>query len=75
MIGVGFARVKPRQGRFAKLVPGLGIFMAYYLILVACQNAMREGELPSVLGFWIVHGLFLGLAIVLIRRIARPVKV
>lgn len=75
MIAVGFARVKPRQGRFAKLVPGLGIFMAYYLILVACQNAMREGELSSVLGFWMVHGLFLVLAIVLIRRIARPVKV
>jgi len=36
---------------------------------------MREGELSSVLGFWIVHGLFLVLAIVLIRRIARPVKV
>ncbi|MCZ6617188.1 MAG: LPS export ABC transporter permease LptF [Gammaproteobacteria bacterium] len=75
LIAVGFARVKPRQGRFARLVPGLGIFMAYYLILIACQNAMREGELPTVLGFWFVHLLFLALALVLLRRMARPVKV
>lgn len=75
MIGVGFSRVKPRQGRFAKLLPGLGIFMAYYLFLVACQNAVREGTVPGVLVFWVVHFAFLLLAIVLIRRIARPVKV
>jgi lipopolysaccharide export system permease protein len=74
-LGLGLARVKPRQGRFARVVPGILIFVGYYLLLVMTQNALRSGIWPVSLGLWPIHGLFLALALVLIHAVARPAKV
>lgn len=74
MLGVGLARVKPRQGRFARIVPGTMAFVAYYLLLVMTQNAMRSGSWPLGLGLWPVHATFCAAALVLIEHVARPAK-
>jgi lipopolysaccharide export system permease protein len=73
-LGVGLARVKPRQGRFARVVPGILAFVAYYLLLVMTQNAMRSGTWPLAIGLWLIHGLFVVVAVVLVRGVARPAK-
>ena len=73
-LGVGLARVKPRQGRFAQVVPGVLIFVAYYLLLVMVQNAMRSGSWPLGVGLWPVHGSFGLVGLVLIYAVARPAK-
>jgi lipopolysaccharide export system permease protein len=74
-LGLGLARVKPRQGRFARIVPGIGVFVAYYLLLVMGQNGLRSGSWPPSLGLWPVHGLFAFIAVMLIRATARPARV
>jgi lipopolysaccharide export system permease protein len=73
-LAVGLARVKPRQGRFARVVPGILVFVSYYLLLVMMQNAMRSGSWPQSLGLWPVHGLFALIALAFIRAVARPAR-
>ena len=73
-LAVGLARVKPRQGRFARIVPGIMVFVGYYLLLVMAQNALRSGIWPLSVGLWPLHGVFVVVALMLIQRVARPAK-
>ncbi len=68
----GVSRGRPRAGRFARLLPGVGLFVAYYLLLVYAQDFVAEGVLPPALGLWWVHGLALAVAAWLSLRSARP---
>jgi len=73
LLGVGVSRVRPRQGRFAKIVPAMLIMMAYYLALLINRNAIAEHQVPAALGMWTVHAGFLGLAGAMLHRLSRPV--
>lgn len=72
MLAVGAARPRPRAGRFSRLLPGVGLFLGYYLLLVLAQDAAADGVLPPHVGVLGVHALALLLAAWLIRRSARP---
>lgn len=72
LLTLGIARPPTRGGRFARIVPGLGLFVGYYLLLVFAQDALADGRLPPAMGLWAVHGLMLGLAAWLLRRSWRP---
>ena len=74
-IALGLSRVKPRQGRFARVVPGFAVFLAYYVLLVLAQDAIANGYVPAPLGMWPVHLLFAGLAVVFIRSSVLPARV
>ena len=73
LLAVGIARVKPRAGRFAKVMPGLGLLMAYYLGLLGNHYAISEGMLPGAVGLWPVHVAFAAYAWFLLNRLGRPV--
>ena len=75
MLAVGIARVKPRQGRFARIVPGMLAMLIYYLALMVNRNALSESDLPPAMGLWLVHAVFLGSAVILLKRVAEPVRV
>lgn len=75
LLAFGLARVKPRQGRFAKVVPGMLVILAYYLLMLVNRNALAEGNLPADLGMWPVHTLFAVGAAVLLQRVAKPVAI
>lgn len=72
VLAVGAARPRPRAGRFSRLLPGVGLFLGYYLLLVLAQDAAADGLLPPHLGVLGVHALALLLAVWLVRRSARP---
>ncbi len=74
LLAVGIARVKPRAGRFAKVMPGLGLLLAYYLSLLGNHHAIVEAMVPAALGLWPVHAAFALLAWFLLRRLGRPVS-
>ena len=74
LLALGISRVKPRDGRFARVVPGMLLMMTYYLVLLINRNALEEAQLPAVFGLWIVHGLFAAVALWLLSRLAHPVK-
>ena len=73
-LAIGLARVKPRQGRFAKMLPGLTWLLAYYLLLIFNKNALLTGFWPLGLGLWAVHALFIAAAVIFIRRANRPAR-
>ncbi|XUO83146.1 LPS export ABC transporter permease LptF [Halomonas sp. KM007] len=60
------SRVNPRQGRFAKLLPAVFLYVAYLSLLLAAVDAIGGGSLPTAIGVWPVHGLFLGLGCLLL---------
>lgn len=73
-LGVGMARVKPHQGRFARVAPGITVFLAYYLLLIVVKDLMSEGDWPALVGVWPVHAGFALLAAYLLRRVALPAR-
>ncbi|MDE0037329.1 MAG: LPS export ABC transporter permease LptF [Gammaproteobacteria bacterium] len=68
----GMARPQPRAGRFARTVPGVALFVAYYLALVFAQDGVAEGVVPRLLGLWFVHAVMLVVAAWLILTGTRP---
>ncbi|RUR39531.1 LPS export ABC transporter permease LptF [Vreelandella populi] len=65
------SRVNPRQGRFGKLLPAIFLYVAYLSLLLAAVDAIGSGSLPTVIGVWPVHLLFLGLGLLLLWRSQR----
>ncbi|WP_447529782.1 MULTISPECIES: LPS export ABC transporter permease LptF [unclassified Vreelandella] len=65
------SQVNPRQGRFAKLLPAVFLYVAYLSLLLAAVDAIGSGTLATTVGVWPVHGLFLGLGCLLIWRSQR----
>ncbi len=72
LIAFATAPVRPGQGRFGKIVPGVLATLAYYLALLANQNALATSLLPSPVGLWPAHLLFAILAALLLLRLGRP---
>lgn len=61
------SRVKPRQGRYLMAIPALLIYTIYINLLFVARHWVEVGTLPAAIGMWWVHGLFLLVALVLIR--------
>jgi len=84
LIALPLSRVNPRQGRFWRLFPAIGLYFVYLGCLVLAKSAIEEQGSPFVPSIWIVHllmmclGVFLfvwpniKLAIVGSRRRSRP---
>ena len=68
----GLARARPRTGRFARIVPAVVLFAAYYLGCVALQSAIADGLIAAAVGLWPMHGLMILAATALVRRAYRP---
>jgi lipopolysaccharide export system permease protein len=70
LLAVPLARLRPRQGRYAKVGYFILLYLFYSGLVVIAGNAMSRGQSPAWLGMWWVHGLGLLLAIFLWRRSA-----
>lgn len=71
LIAQPLSRVNPRQGRFAKLLPAVFLYVAYLSLLLAAVDAIGSGKLSPLVGVWPVHLLFLGLGLLLLWRSQR----
>jgi lipopolysaccharide export system permease protein len=58
LIAVPMAMVNPRQGRYAKLLPAVMLYLSYFLLLSAGESAVERGQLPATPGLYIVPVLF-----------------
>lgn len=68
MIAVPLSSVNPRQGRFGKIMPGLAIFFAYYILLLLSKSALEDGKIPQTVGLWWIHLIGLSTAIMLLLK-------
>lgn len=62
LLAVPLSRVNPRQGRFARLVPSILIYLTYISILSSVTSQVGEGESAPVM-IWVVHFCFAALAV------------
>lgn len=65
LLALPLSYLRPRQGRYSKIVIGILIYLAYANLIGFGQMWLAHGQLPPVLGLWWVHGLMLCLAFVL----------
>lgn len=68
LLGISLSRLNPRQGRFAKLLPALLLYIVYVSLIIAAKDTVQSGKLPAMIGIWPVHILFLLLGLWLAYR-------
>ncbi len=66
VLAVPMSRVQPRQGRYIKLVPAAFLYVVYFALLEFCRDAVEDDGSPYA--FWLVHAVFLALALIAIRQ-------
>ncbi len=71
-IGFALARVRPREGRFARIVPAVLAFLAYYFVLLVNRNALAVGHISNAIGMWPTHAVFAAVGVVLLQRLNQP---
>lgn len=68
LIGFPLSYLKPRQGRFAKLIPGVLIYIAYANLLFVGREWLEKGVIDLWLGLWWIHAIFFILGLFLLKR-------
>ena len=70
-LAVPLSRVHPKQGKFAKLLPAIVIYIIYANMMFITRDWLMTETLPQIFGFWWLHALVLGLALFLFQRKTR----
>jgi lipopolysaccharide export system permease protein len=66
IFAIPMSYVRPRQGRYAQILPAILIYVVYVNLLFVARDWVEHDYLPRWLGMWWVHGLFLILIIAFI---------
>lgn len=68
LLAVSLSKVNPRQGRFAKLIPAVILYIIYFGLLLASRDWLAAGLLPAVIGMWWVHVVFIIFGILMFQE-------
>ncbi|MGQ0529955.1 MAG: LPS export ABC transporter permease LptF [Panacagrimonas sp.] len=63
LLAVPLSHLRPRQGRYGKLVIGIVLYLVYSNLLGLGQAWIAKGQVPAAVGLWWVHLLFGGAAL------------
>lgn len=61
LLAVPLSKVSPREGRFARMVPAILLYITYFGLLLVSREQVAKGSLPALPGLWWVHVLFVAL--------------
>lgn len=61
LLAVPLSYTNPRQGRFAKLIPSILLYLAYMAFLTTARSSVESGAAPMAL--WLVHLGFIFVAL------------
>lgn len=64
LLAVPIAKLRPRQGRYARVGWGVLLFALYTNLLIAGRTMLEQGRTPPWVGLWWVHLAVLALALV-----------
>jgi lipopolysaccharide export system permease protein len=67
LLAVPLARLRPGQGRHARVSWAVLLFAAYAGLLSAGRNMLERGDVPALLGLWWVHALAIAVPLVLLQ--------
>lgn len=80
LLAVPLSRTQPRRGRYVKMIPAILLYIIY-LVAVNAARGLIEKETAPAATLWLMHGLFLVLALLLLGRstvglrLRKPAKV
>lgn len=63
LIAQALSKTNHRRGRYVKMLPAFLIYIIYLVALNAARRGVGTGQLPLHFGLWVVHGVFLILAL------------
>jgi lipopolysaccharide export system permease protein len=66
-LAVPLSSTSPRRGRYVKMLPAIILYMVYLGALSGVRGAIEAGNWPVVPGLWVVHPIFIGLALLLLN--------
>ena len=55
LLAVPLSRLRPRQGRYARVWIAVLIFFLYYNLAAAGKTGIARGRLPELVGLWWTH--------------------
>lgn len=70
LIAIPLAKVQPRQGRYAKFLPAVLIYMVYYNLLTIVRRFISNGQIADFPGSWAVHLVFIVFGIALLLHVS-----
>jgi lipopolysaccharide export system permease protein len=65
LLAVPLSHTNPRQGRYFKMLPAILIYLFYLAFLLNANSKMMKGQLDPNVGLWMVHLIFLMLALII----------
>ena len=71
LVAVPLSRLRPRQGRYARVGFAIVVYLIYANLLSACKVWIEKGQLPPAIGVWWVHLLALSFGLYLVYREGR----
>ncbi len=66
LLAIPLSQTNPRSGRYNKLIPALLLYVIYLVLLNGARDSVEEGKISPLIGLWWVHGIYLGLAALLL---------
>ncbi|HVC29764.1 MAG TPA: LPS export ABC transporter permease LptF [Steroidobacteraceae bacterium] len=76
VLAVPLSRLKPRQGRYARVWVAVVVYLVYQNLLSAGQAWIAHGQIPAVLGLWWAHAavVLLALAVIFAPRAGQRLR-
>ncbi|HEY0802579.1 MAG TPA: LPS export ABC transporter permease LptF [Steroidobacteraceae bacterium] len=71
LVAVPLSKLRPRQGRYARVGFAIVLYFVYSNLLSASKIWLEKGELSPAIGVWWVHAAALALGLYLVMRDAR----
>ena len=71
LVAVPLSRLRPRQGRYARVGFAIVVYFVYSNLLSAAKAWLEKSDLPPSVGVWWVHAAALTLGLYLVAREAR----
>jgi lipopolysaccharide export system permease protein len=68
LLAVPLARLRPRQGRYGRVIPVVLFYAVYANLLIWGRAMFDKGAVPEWAGLWWVHAVMLVLGLLYIRR-------
>lgn len=67
LVALPLSRLKPRQGKFSRMLPALLLYIVYANFLFVGRWWFSDGKTPFWLGLWWVHVMFILLSLFVIK--------
>ena len=68
LLAFPLSHTTPRQGRFGKLAFGILLYAVYANLIISGKSMIEDGKIPTWLGLWWTHLIFIALSFWLIYR-------